>query len=156
MFYIYFTRIIAILLKATMPFQWQWCYQVRQQHFVCIGQRHVVQHWLIAESECVCVYVIGQKVGLHAAKKFLWTQPENVLVAVNCCLKHFDSCWATSQLCICLHYWRQHWTLWSIIGAHLNMLTPLCTPCHDTSVSSGGVYSDLFCADGLQVPTSVQ
>ena len=27
--YIYFTRIIAILLKVTMPFQWQWCYEVR-------------------------------------------------------------------------------------------------------------------------------
>uniref|UniRef100_A0A4W5PEC9 G protein-coupled receptor 108 n=1 Tax=Hucho hucho TaxID=62062 RepID=A0A4W5PEC9_9TELE len=26
--YIYFTRIIAILLKVTVPFQWQWCYQV--------------------------------------------------------------------------------------------------------------------------------
>lgn len=26
--YIYFTRIIAILLKVTMPFQWQWCYEV--------------------------------------------------------------------------------------------------------------------------------
>uniref|UniRef100_A0A7N6A3T1 GOST seven transmembrane domain-containing protein n=1 Tax=Anabas testudineus TaxID=64144 RepID=A0A7N6A3T1_ANATE len=25
--YIYFTRIIAILLKVTMPFQWQWCYE---------------------------------------------------------------------------------------------------------------------------------
>lgn len=25
--YIYFTRIIAILLKITMPFQWQWCYE---------------------------------------------------------------------------------------------------------------------------------
>lgn len=25
--YIYFTRIIAILLKFTMPFQWQWCYE---------------------------------------------------------------------------------------------------------------------------------
>ncbi|XP_068607041.1 protein GPR108 [Brachionichthys hirsutus] len=25
--YIYFTRIIAILLEVTMPFQWQWCYQ---------------------------------------------------------------------------------------------------------------------------------
>lgn len=45
-------------------------------------------------------------------------------------------------------------TVCSIIGAHLNILTP--TLCHVTSVSSGGVYSDLFCADGLQVPTSVQ
>lgn len=27
--YIYFTRIIAILLKVTMSFQWQWCYEVR-------------------------------------------------------------------------------------------------------------------------------
>ncbi|XP_043971563.1 protein GPR108 isoform X3 [Gambusia affinis] len=26
--YIYFTRIIAILLKITMPFQWQWCYEL--------------------------------------------------------------------------------------------------------------------------------
>ncbi|KAM9792283.1 protein GPR108 [Neosynchiropus ocellatus] len=26
--YIYFTRIIAILLKVTMPFQWQWCYEL--------------------------------------------------------------------------------------------------------------------------------
>uniref|UniRef100_A0A8C7K222 Heme-binding protein 1-like n=1 Tax=Oncorhynchus kisutch TaxID=8019 RepID=A0A8C7K222_ONCKI len=25
--YIYFTRIIAILLKVTVPFQWQWCYE---------------------------------------------------------------------------------------------------------------------------------
>uniref|UniRef100_A0A669C1X2 G protein-coupled receptor 108 n=1 Tax=Oreochromis niloticus TaxID=8128 RepID=A0A669C1X2_ORENI len=25
--YIYFTRIIAILLKITMPFRWQWCYE---------------------------------------------------------------------------------------------------------------------------------
>lgn len=25
--YIYFTRIIAILLKVTMPFEWQWCYE---------------------------------------------------------------------------------------------------------------------------------
>ncbi|KAM4750874.1 protein GPR108 [Anableps anableps] len=25
--YIYFSRIIAILLKITMPFQWQWCYE---------------------------------------------------------------------------------------------------------------------------------
>lgn len=25
--YIYFTRIIAILLRITMPFQWQWCYE---------------------------------------------------------------------------------------------------------------------------------
>uniref|UniRef100_A0A1A8FNV9 G protein-coupled receptor 108 n=1 Tax=Nothobranchius korthausae TaxID=1143690 RepID=A0A1A8FNV9_9TELE len=25
--YVYFTRIIAILLKITMPFQWQWCYE---------------------------------------------------------------------------------------------------------------------------------
>ncbi|XP_010862140.2 protein GPR108 [Esox lucius] len=25
--YIYFTRIIAILLKFTVPFQWQWCYE---------------------------------------------------------------------------------------------------------------------------------
>ncbi|XP_061686640.1 protein GPR108 [Syngnathoides biaculeatus] len=25
--YIYFTRIIAILLKVTMPFRWQWCYE---------------------------------------------------------------------------------------------------------------------------------
>ncbi|XP_068177919.1 protein GPR108 [Antennarius striatus] len=25
--YIYFTRIIAILLEVSMPFQWQWCYQ---------------------------------------------------------------------------------------------------------------------------------
>ncbi|XP_056135951.1 protein GPR108 isoform X2 [Lampris incognitus] len=25
--YIYFTRIIVILLKVTMPFQWQWCYE---------------------------------------------------------------------------------------------------------------------------------
>lgn len=25
--YIYFTRIIAILLKVTTPFQWQWCYE---------------------------------------------------------------------------------------------------------------------------------
>lgn len=31
MCYIYFTRIIAILLKVTMPFQWQWCYEVRLQ-----------------------------------------------------------------------------------------------------------------------------
>lgn len=27
--YIYFTRIIAILLRVTMPFQWQWCYEVK-------------------------------------------------------------------------------------------------------------------------------
>ena len=26
--YIYFTRIIAILLRAVVPFQWQWLYQV--------------------------------------------------------------------------------------------------------------------------------
>ncbi|XP_075869481.1 protein GPR108 [Nelusetta ayraudi] len=26
--YIYFTRIIAILLRVTMPFQWQWCYEL--------------------------------------------------------------------------------------------------------------------------------
>uniref|UniRef100_A0A674C0I2 G protein-coupled receptor 108 n=1 Tax=Salmo trutta TaxID=8032 RepID=A0A674C0I2_SALTR len=25
--YIYFTRIVAILLKVTVPFQWQWCYE---------------------------------------------------------------------------------------------------------------------------------
>lgn len=25
--YVYFTRIIAILLKVTVPFQWQWCYE---------------------------------------------------------------------------------------------------------------------------------
>uniref|UniRef100_A0A3B5M2L9 Uncharacterized protein n=1 Tax=Xiphophorus couchianus TaxID=32473 RepID=A0A3B5M2L9_9TELE len=25
--YIFFTRIIAILMKITMPFQWQWCYE---------------------------------------------------------------------------------------------------------------------------------
>uniref|UniRef100_A0A674PEB5 G protein-coupled receptor 108 n=1 Tax=Takifugu rubripes TaxID=31033 RepID=A0A674PEB5_TAKRU len=25
--YIYFTRIIAILLKVTLPFQWQWCFE---------------------------------------------------------------------------------------------------------------------------------
>ncbi|XP_042621608.1 protein GPR107-like isoform X5 [Cyprinus carpio] len=25
--YIYFTRIIAILLKLTVPFQWQWCHE---------------------------------------------------------------------------------------------------------------------------------
>lgn len=27
--YIYFTRIIAILLKVGLPFQWLWCYEVR-------------------------------------------------------------------------------------------------------------------------------
>ncbi|KAL6482565.1 hypothetical protein MHYP_G00106450 [Metynnis hypsauchen] len=27
--YIYFTRIIAILLKVTVPFQWQWCQEFR-------------------------------------------------------------------------------------------------------------------------------
>lgn len=26
--YIYFTRIIAILLRVAVPFQWQWLYQV--------------------------------------------------------------------------------------------------------------------------------
>uniref|UniRef100_A0A3Q4B9B5 Uncharacterized protein n=1 Tax=Mola mola TaxID=94237 RepID=A0A3Q4B9B5_MOLML len=26
--YIYFTRIIAILLKVTVPFQWQWSYEL--------------------------------------------------------------------------------------------------------------------------------
>ena len=26
--YIYFTRIIAILLRVVVPFQWQWLYQV--------------------------------------------------------------------------------------------------------------------------------
>lgn len=28
--YIYFTRIIAILLKVGLPFQWLWCYEVRK------------------------------------------------------------------------------------------------------------------------------
>lgn len=26
--YVYFTRIIAILLRVAVPFQWQWLYQV--------------------------------------------------------------------------------------------------------------------------------
>lgn len=26
--YVYFTRIIAILLQVAVPFQWQWLYQV--------------------------------------------------------------------------------------------------------------------------------
>lgn len=30
--YIYFTRIIAILLKVTVPFQWQWCQEVITLH----------------------------------------------------------------------------------------------------------------------------
>lgn len=36
--YIYFTRIIAILLRVTMPFQWQWCYEVRRH--ACRLSRH--------------------------------------------------------------------------------------------------------------------
>lgn len=29
--YIYFTRIIAFLLKLAVPFQWKWLYQVRHR-----------------------------------------------------------------------------------------------------------------------------
>lgn len=29
--YIYFTRIIAILLQVAVPFQWQWLYQVKTE-----------------------------------------------------------------------------------------------------------------------------
>lgn len=30
--YIYFTRIIAILIKVIVPFQWKWLYQVSEEH----------------------------------------------------------------------------------------------------------------------------
>lgn len=39
-------------------------------------------------------------------------------------------------------------------GAHLNIFT--FALCRVTSVSSGGVYSDLLCDDGIQVPASLQ
>lgn len=45
--YIYSTRIIAILLKVTMPFQWQWCYEVRQQELVQGAQRFSLPYWEI-------------------------------------------------------------------------------------------------------------
>lgn len=40
------------------------------------------------------------------------------------------------------------------VGAHVSAV--LLTHSFVSSVSGGGVYSDLFCADGLQVQTSVQ
>lgn len=32
--YIYFTRIIAILIKVIVPFQWKWLYQVGEGRFL--------------------------------------------------------------------------------------------------------------------------